>query len=342
MVASMFASLTRPLLRAAIRAGARAERMYGGPVVVEGQRLDPEIHAGLAGAKLARLPHMEEMTPEAARAYASRTLGAFDCAPRPMARVIETFAPGAAPVPIRVYQPHGATPTMLVWFHGGGGVIGGIQDHDAICRMLAYRTRCVVASVGYRLGPEHPHPAAIEDAVAAWRWACAKATELAIDPKRIAVGGDSFGGFLAAWVERRARDENLPRPAVVALAYPLLDLTMSSPSVDTFADGYLLTRAMMHWFRRCYAPDPATHRDGSPIFLPRVAGASPTIIVTAGFDPLRDEGRAWADRLELGGAHVQYRCESDLVHGFLATTGAFRRCDAAAAGLCEDLAELLR
>jgi acetyl esterase len=343
MVATMLATFTRSVLRTAIRAGARAERLYGGPVEVEGQRLDPEVHAGLVGARVARLPRLEDMLPPAARAYASRTLGAFDCAPRPMARVIDAFAPGERPIPVRIYQPHDAAPAMLLWFHGGGGVIGSIQDHDAIARMIAHRTGCVVASVGYRLGPEDPHPAAIDDAVAAWRWACGKAPELGVDVKRIGVGGDSFGGLLAAWVERRARDENLPRPAVVGLVYPLLDLTMSSPSVDTFADGFLLTRSLMHWFREGYAPDPAVRRDASPIFLPRVAGASPTVIVTAGFDPLRDEGRAWADRLELGGAHVVYRCETDLVHGFLATTGAFRRCDAAAARLCEDLgAELLR
>jgi acetyl esterase len=327
-------SLARPFLRAAVRAVAAAEPLLGGAVEIEGNRLDPQVHAALIGKRALRLPDPQSMSPRAARAYASRALGAFDCAPRPMARVIDTFAPAAAPIPVRVYEPHGGEPALILWFHGGGGVIGGIEDHDAICRMIADRARCTVASVEYRLAPEHPHPAAVDDALAAWRWATSRARALGVDPARIAVGGDSFGGYLAAYVDQLGD----PAPAAVALVYPLIDLTLSSPSIETFAGGFLLERPTMVWFREQYLPDPAAWRDASPASWTTLRGTAPVLVITAGFDPLRDEGATWADRL---GARATYRCERDLVHGWLALTGAFRRCDEAAASLCADLATLL-
>ena len=329
-----------PLLRAAVRAGALAEPLLGGPVRIDGQTLDPELHVAIAAADAAGIRSIEEYPVPEARRRAASILGGFDTAPRPMARVIETSAPGpAGAIPVHVYEPFEAGPGLLLLFHGGGGVIGSVAEHDAIARLLAVRTRARIASVEYRLAPEHPHPAAIDDAVAAWAWACARGPELGAT--RIGVVGDSFGGFLSAWVERRARREGLPAPAVTGLLYPLVDLTLSSPSIDTFAEGFILTRRLMTWFRDHYAPDPASHRAGSPIFLGDLAGAAPAVVVTAGFDPLRDEGRAWADRLAAAGATVRYRCETDQVHGFLAMTGAFRRADAAVARFAADLAEAL-
>lgn len=333
-------ALLRPALRAALRVGAAAEPLFGGKVCVDGHRLDPEIHAALAAAEALGIESIEGMPVEQARAHAATVLAAFDAPPRRMARIVETSAPGpAGPIPVHVYEPAGARPAMLVFFHGGGGVIGSLASYDVIARLLADRTRCRVAMVEYRLAPEHPYPAAIDDAVAAWRWATGRARELGVD--RVGVGGDSFGGYLAAWVERRARTERLPAPAVSALVYPMLDLTHSSPSIDTFADGYILTRAMIHWFRAHHAPDPATWRPGSPMFVEDLADAAPTIIVTAGFDPLRDEGRAYADRLSTAGGRVRYRCEAELVHGFLGMTGAFRSCDAAFARVAADVVEEL-
>jgi acetyl esterase len=333
--------LVRPLLRAAVRVGGLAEPLYGGPVELDGQRLDPDVHAALAAGRRAGTRRLEDLPVGEARAYAARMLGAFDAAPRPMARVIETSAPGpAGPIPIHVYEPHRARPAMIVFFHGGGGVIGSLASYDVVCRLVADRTRARVAAVAYRLAPEAPHPAAIDDAVAAWRWAGARAADLGVDRARIGVAGDSFGGYLAAWVERRARAERLGPPAVVGLVYPLVDLTLSSPSIDTFADGFLLTRSLMMYFRGHYLPDAAARPAASPIFFADadLAGAAPAVVVTAGFDPLRDEGRAYADRLAAAGARVRYRCETDQIHGFLGMTGAFRRADAAARRLCDDLA----
>lgn len=333
-------SLVRPVLRAAVRAGALAEPLYGGSVVVDGQVLDPELHAVLAAAKAAGIRSIEGLPVADARVRAATMLAGFDAAPREMARVLETAAPGpAGPIPVHVYEPYDAGRGLLVFFHGGGGVIGSCASYDAVARLIADRTRARVAVVEYRLAPEHPHPAAIDDAMAAWAWACVRAGDLGAD--RIGVAGDSFGGYLSAWVERRTRREGLPAPVVMGLVYPLVDLTLSSPSIDTFANGFLLTRALMVWFRDHYAPDPAARRAGSPIFLEDVAGAPPSIVITAGFDPLRDEGRAYADRLAAGGARIRYRCETDQIHGFLSMTGAIRRAEEAVGRLCDELAEEL-
>jgi acetyl esterase len=333
-------NLIQPVLRAAVRAGAALEPIYGGAHQVDGQRLDPELHAVLAAAKAAGLGGIERMEVPAARAYSARMLRLFDAAPMPVSRVVHTAAPGpAGPIPVRVYEPYAPRPAWLVYFHGGGGVIGSLDTYDVVARLIASRTGCTVAMIEYRLAPEHPYPHPIEDAVAAWRWACERASSNRV--KRVGVAGDSFGGYLSAWVERRTRSDGLPRPAMQALIYPLVDLTMSSPSVDLFADGYLLTKTLMEWFRGHYAPDPATRREASPIFLDHLAGAPLSLVVTAGFDPLRDEGRAYADRLAIGGAEVHYRCEHDLVHGFLGMSGAFRRCAEAVAQLCDEIAASL-
>lgn len=343
----MLASLSRAAVRTAVRAAAAAQPLVGGPVTIEGNTLDPSLRVVLAAAARAGMGGLERMAPAAARAYAARTMGAFDRAPHPMARVTDTAAPGpAGAIPVRVYQPRlgGAPPPLIVFFHGGGGVIGSIESYDASCRMLAARTGCVVASVEYRLAPEHPHPAAIDDALAAFGWARAHARDLGADPTRVGVAGDSFGGYLAAWVELRTRAAGLPGPAAVGLIYPLLDLTLAARSYDTFAEGYVLTRALIHWFRDHYCPTPTLRAAASPwsVADAQLRGAAPTVVVTAGFDPLRDEGEAWAARLRAAGARVTARREPDLVHGFFGMTGAFARADEAAAALCADLAAELR
>jgi acetyl esterase len=333
--------LDRAAARALLAAPAPVLRaLAGGEVRRDGLVLDPQVAAALAVAHRLGAPRPEDLPVPEARAYASRLLGVFDVAPRPMARVIDTHASGPdGPVPVRVYHPRGAAPAAIVWFHGGGGVIGSIDDHDAVARLLADETRCTVASVGYRLAPEAPHPAAIDDAIAAWRWARDAAPRLGVDPARIALAGDSMGGFLAATVERR--DRTTPRPAALGLLYPLVDLTMSMPSLDTFADGFLLTRALVRWFMSYYCPDPAARRAASPLFLDDVHGVPPTIIVTAGFDPLRDEGRAWAARLAGAGARVTHREHPTLVHGFLSLGGAVGAALDATLELCADLRDAL-
>lgn len=310
--------------------------LAGGRIERDGLTLDPQLAAMLAVARRLGIDRIDDRTVAEARAISLANIGLLDADLRSMAQVIDTSAPGpGGAIPVRVYRPRAATAAMILYFHGGGGVIGSIEGHDAVCRLLADETRCVVASVDYRLAPEHPHPAAVDDALAAWRWARTEARVLGVDPTRIGLAGDSMGGYLAAMVERR--DRSAPRPAAVALVYPLLDHTMSSPSVETFADGFLLTRALMRWFRSSYCPDPATQRAASPHFWDDVAGAPPTFVITAGFDPLRDEGRRWAARLAGAGARAVLREHPSLVHGFISMTGAVRAARAAVLALCADL-----
>jgi acetyl esterase len=221
-----------------------------------------------------------------------------------------------------------------MYLHGGGGVIGSLRGYDTICRLIADETTCLVASIDYRLAPEHPHPAGLDDAIAAWRWIREAAPRFGADPARLAIAGDSMGGYLSVMIERRER--SAPRPRALGLVYPLLDLTLSQRSIETYAEGFLLTKPMMHWFQSLYCPDPATQRAASPWFGD-VAGSPTTVIATAGFDPLGDEGRAWAARLAAAGTRVIHRDHESLVHGFLALTGAVRAARSAVEAFCADL-----
>ena len=333
--------LLRRAARAALGLPAPLLAVAGPPRDVDGQRLDPQLAAGLAWANRFG-PRIEHMTAADARRATTATFDLFNAAPVAMARVHDERAPGpGGPIPVRVYLPRRHGGGLLIWFHGGGGVIGSVDSSDAFVRDLADRAGCAIASVEYRLAPEHPHPAAIDDAVAVWPWAVASAARWGADPARVGVGGDSFGGFLAAWVERRSRALGLPRPRRCALVYPLLDLTQSSPSYALFAEGYGLTLSVVHWFRRTYAPDPATWRAASPLFFDDVADVAPTLLIAAGFDCLRDEGRAWAARVTAAGGQVELRNHAGLIHGFIDTTGVCRAARAAVDELAADLARTL-
>jgi len=295
--------------------------------------LDRQVAAALEYQRLARMPAIDSMEPVRARRYAESGFSPLEVEAAPMAEVIDTHA---GDIPVRIYVPHDAGNDWLVYYHGGGGVIGSILGSEPVTRYLAAHTRCTVASVGYRLGPEDRHPAAIEDAVTAYR---------ALLPRvaggRIAVGGDSFGGFLSAHVEHRMRRER--RPDLQVLIYPAVDLTLTSPSIDRHAEGYLLTRAMMHWFRGNYLGPQDDPRDASPWFWDdrELRGAAPAIVVTAGFDPLVDEGDAWAERLRAAGVTVRHRCETSLVHGFISMAGVIRTARDAVDRICSDVVELL-
>ncbi len=333
--------LQQRVMRAATRLPVPILRtIAGGDVVVDGELLDPQLAAVL---RLARRmgPRLETMPPARARRAAEVGMAAFDADLVPMARIFEETAPGpAGDLPVRVYVPKFASGGLVVYFHGGGGVIGSIDGHDRFCRMYAEHSNCAVASVHYRLGPEDRHPAAIDDAVAVWPWALLRAHRWGCDPARVAVGGDSFGGYLAAWVELAARDRAhdgrlrsgiMPRPRAQVLIYPLVDLTMSQPSAERYADGFLLTRDLTRWFRSHYA-DEAQWRAGSPMFIPDLGTAATTLIVAAGFDPIRDDGVRYAERLRATGTAVDYRVHTSLIHGFITMTGA---CDAARAAVID-------
>lgn len=230
-----------------------------------------------------------------------------------------------AGVPARVYRPasDGPHPTV-VFFHGGGFVIGDLDTHEGACRLLCRDTDAVVLSVGYRLAPEHRFPAAVEDSYAATRWALEHVADLGGDPARVAVAGDSAGGNLAAVVAQLAHEDGL-RLAAQLLVYPAVDLLGDYGSRTENAEGYFLTLADMHWFGEQYTglkeSDPAAaelDRDPrlSPIRAASLAGLPPAVIATAEYDPLRDEGDAYADRLAEAGVPVAHRRFPGLIHGF--------------------------
>ena len=298
--------------------------------------LDRQVAAALEYQRVARLPALETLDPVAARAFAEENLDATELALEPMAEITDTTV-GHDRIPARIYVPHGAGANWLVWFHGGGGVIGSIPGADRVTRYLAQKTKCTVASIGYRLGPEDKHPASIEDACEAWE----ALVERVPPGGRVAVGGDSFGGFLTAHVDHHTRQAGVRPPDLQVLFYPLVDLTLSSPSIDRFGEGYLLTKAMMHYFRGHYLNAEDDKQAGSPWYWTDVTGSAPAIVATAGFDPLVDEGNAWADRLAKAGVPVRHHCYESLVHGFLSLAGVVRVAHAAVDEVCGEIVELL-
>ncbi len=259
---------------------------------------------------------------EARAAFRSRQAAAQG-KPPPVGRAIDrTLEVSDRRIPARVYRPvgrGGAELPVYVHFHGGGWVFGDLDSHDGLCRDLCARSGALVVSVDYRLAPEHPYPAALDDAWESVLWIAANGDELGADTGRLAVGGDSAGGTLAATVCRRARDEGGPDIRFQALIYPVTDMTLSLPSMTELAEGYNLTRDAMAWFRDLYLPDEASWRDpdASPVFAEDLGGLPPALIVSAGFDPLRDDAKAYADALTAAGVSAGYVCYGGMIHGFL-------------------------
>ena len=260
----------------------------------------------------------------------------------------DAIAGPAGSLPIRIYHGGDARPEprpLVVYYHGGGGVIGDLDTHDGLCRMLAAALEGVVVSVGYRLGPEHPFPAAPDDALAAFREVVRRAPALGGDPRRVVVGGDSMGGCLAAAVCQLARDRFPGEPGPVAqwMLYPATDRVAHGESRRLYADGFLLTERMLAWFMERYlgGADPHDPRV-SPLRHPDLRGLPPAVLVTAGFDPLLDEGRAYADALAAAGVEVRYRCHEGLVHGFAQMTGAVPAARRAVLDAVDELRGLLR
>lgn len=242
---------------------------------------------------------------------------------------------GAPPIPIRVYRQFGTglgrgggrrtRPPAIVYYHGGGWVTGSLDTHDASCRMLAVASGCIVVSVEYRLAPEDPFPAAVDDVLAAYTWVYRHSDELGFEPGRVGVMGDSAGGNLAAVVALETRpgvgsvDADVAPPVAQGLIYPALDARLDTESIRTMSDGFFLTRAGMEYFRETYLPDPAdwVKAKASPLLAGDHRGVAPALVVTAGFDPLRDDGVNYAEALRKAGVEVEYRCYDDQVHGFM-------------------------
>ncbi len=282
--------------------------------------LDLNVRALLDQMKAAALPKLWDLAPPAARAaMRSRLLGGKDA---PIGKIENRKTPGpAGDIPVRVYTPVDAKADVLpglVFFHGGGFVIGDLETHDDLCRWLSNGSGCRVVSVDYRLAPECPFPAAVEDCFAATKYVGAQAAEFGINPGQLAVGGDSAGGNLAAVVCQLAKTGG-PKIGFQLLIYPVTQLGgPDMPSMEENAKGYFLERESMQWFTRMYCPDAAHHGDPrmSPLRAADLSGLPPAYVVTAGFDPLRDEGKAYADKLDVAGVPVTYVNYPGMIHGF--------------------------
>lgn len=300
----------------------RLARLIGAPpVVLDGRMLNRSLQAMIvAGDRLGITATDDESTVDQRRADMRRTTK-LGMPTWTSVHVNERRIAGpGGELALRVYRPLGltGTPPAIVYLHGGGWVVGDLDTHDSCCRLLSIESRCVVVAVHYRLAPEHPFPAAVEDAVAAYRWVQTHSTDLSVAPGRVGVMGDSAGGNLAAVVAQLMRDTDVPSPVAQCLIYPATDAHMCDPSHDTFAEGFFLTKASIQWYRSHYLPDPDSWDSplASPVLEADLSGVAPAIVVTAGFDPLRDEGRRYADRLVEAGVDTHYRCYDDMVHGF--------------------------
>src|SRR3954471_2503886 len=292
-------------------------RIAGQPVVRDGLTLDLDTQVLLKLDGLDPRPPVETRTPEQARGDLARSARVVAGRPLPMVSVAPTSVAG---MPARLYVPHDETGALLVYFHGGGWVVGDLDTHDAPCRALATASGARVLSVDYRLAPEHPFPAPVDDALAAFR----DAVTLAPDPARVAVGGDSAGGHLAAVTAQQAAADGGPAPAFQLLIYPVTDCADVHPSRRTFAEGFFLTKPNMDYYEACFLPPGTDKHDPrvSPLHAADLSGVAPALVVTAGFDPLRDEGEAYAARLAQDGVPVILRRHAGFVHGFANMLGA--------------------
>jgi acetyl esterase len=290
--------------------------------------LDGGSAAFLEAGRAAGSRPLAEQTPDEFRATVRAGSLALGPPAEPMHAVGDRQIPGAGgALAVRIYTPRprntGERLPLVVHYHGAGWVGGDLDTHDAIARYYARHADAIVIAVDYRLAPEHPFPAAVDDAYAAAAWAADHAHELSADAGRLAVTGDSAGGNLAAVVCQLARERGAPRIAYQALLYPAVDFDRNSsyPSRDAFGGGdYFLSTADMDWFRAQYLPDPAAQAKdvrASPMAQTDLRGLPPALVVTAGHDPLRDEGKAYADRLAAAGVPVEYRCFDGTIHAFV-------------------------
>ncbi len=286
--------------------------------------LDPQVKKLLDFIASRNLPSLHTLAPVDARTLYRDGRFATQPAPQPVATIAEFGVPGpAGNVAVRSYRPAGspdaAVLPALVYYHGGGHTIGDLDTHDTLCREICNQSGCAVFSIDYRLGPEHKFPAAVEDSFAALQWIAGHAGKLSIDPERLAVGGDSAGGNLAAVVSLIARDQGGPRIAYQLLIYPATDVRFLSPSHKTNGQGYLLTTEVIEYFTACYLSNDADRLDWrvSPALAANHHGLPPALVITAGYDPLRDDGRDYADQLRAAGNKVEHVDFPGQIHGFI-------------------------
>lgn len=295
--------------------------MGGRSITIDGNTLDPTAQLLLAAERAAGIDGLVvNDDPGATRAY-RRESCLMLAGPEIPVGVTELSIPGpAGAIGARHYRPAGDEPTpLLVFYHGGGFVFGDLDTHDALCRKTCRDAAVHVLSIDYRLAPEHKAPAAVDDAYAAYRWALQHGAELGAVPGRVAVGGDSAGGNLSAVVSQRARNDGLPVPALQWLIYPITDFSAQTRSRTLFAEGFLLTKRNMDWFHEHYLDGSGVERTDprvSPLLVDDLSGLPPALVITAGFDPLRDEGEQYAKAVRAAGVTVDLRRMGSLTHAF--------------------------
>jgi acetyl esterase len=303
---------------------------------------DPQVKALLDKAASANVPGPESLSAEQARELYKRSrLPTQPIKPEvDVCRDIELQVPGHN-IPVREYRPLGMAQShvlpALIYFHGGGWVVGDLDTHDTLCRELSNFAGCAVFSVNYRKAPEHRFPAALDDAIAATHYLFSHAAAMGIDVQRMTIGGDSAGANLATVVAQQYRTNPVHRLILQLLVYPVTDLRLQTTSFSEYASGYGLTAAAMRYFRDTYLHDDKHILDprASPLLAPDLTGMPKTLVLTAGFDPLRDEGRAYADAMSAAGNAVQYVCFERQIHGFLGMGGMVDEANTAVR-LCAD------
>ncbi|BDA77721.1 esterase [Leptospira kobayashii] len=301
--------------------------LFGGAIISNEQVLNAQCQLACNFARF--LPKIETLPAHKARKLYAENTKIFDEPPIGISHIEDKLipTPSASFIPIRLYNAHpqkGNLP-IVIYFHGGGLTIGSLDTHDALCRRIAYYSKVIVVSVGYRLAPEHPYPAAIDDAMIAYQYVRSIAYLFGGSPNAIAVAGDSAGGLLATALCIRAKREKMPLPVFQALLYPVTDVSRESETYDTYGDKFILTRSTLRWFIRNYTPDERDRKltVNSPLLSdPKdLKGLPPAYVATAGFDPLSQEGEAYVQSLESAGVKVQHRHFPSLIHGYVHLTG---------------------
>tara|TARA_R110000824_G_scaffold118960_15_gene272416 strand:+ start:110048 stop:111073 length:1026 start_codon:yes stop_codon:yes gene_type:complete len=319
--------------------------MSGGkPLQIDGRTLD--VNTQFLAAQGAKAPSLTTLDPVEGRAATAAGLALLDGTRDPHIDVRDMTVDGAAgPLDARLYTPKNANGPLpgIVFFHFGGCVIGDLDTCDTFCTMMSEIAECVVLSVAYRLAPEHKYPAAVDDALAAFKFACDNSTALGMN-HRIAVGGDSAGGYLSAVVAQETLRRGEETPSAQLLIYPVTDMTWTGGSWDTCADVYPLTQDVMTWFIDTYLNSEAekTELRASPLKAQDLEDLAPAIVITSGFDVLRDQGIAYAEKLKEAGVKVTERCYDRLAHGFTAMTGAVPAAKRACEEIARDLHSALR
>jgi acetyl esterase len=321
---------------------AKRALVRGRSVIIDGNTLDPTLQLMLSGLHAVGIDGLVvDDDAAASRAQLHQNMQELP-GPQIHVEARDMSIPGpAGEIPARNYRPAGdAAAPLLVFYHGGGWVIGDLDTHDALCRLTCRDAGIHVLSIDYRLAPEHPAPAAIDDAFAAFEWAYEHADELGAIPGRVAVGGDSVGGNLAAVVCQLARDKGGPTPVLQWLIYPRTDFTARTRSLSLFARGFALTKRDMDWFESQYLRGSGIDRADprvSPLLAESLSGLAPALIAIAGFDPLRDEGESYAVALRAAGTAVDLRSMGSLTHGF---ANLFQLGDGSATGTSELISAL--